>query len=62
MPESFEERYGIREPENNANAEKSESFVFPKQSSKTKEAIDKAGNKINDSVKMFANNLDGISP
>lgn len=62
MVESFEERYGIKESENTAKTEHSESFVFPKESSETKKAIDKAETKINWSVKLFANNLDEIEP
>jgi len=57
-PKSFEERYEIMESEN----KNSENFIFPEESSETKNAIDKAENKINDSVKIFANNLDWISP
>lgn len=57
-PKSFEERCGTMESENKT----SENFIFPKESSETKKAIDKAENKINDSVKIFANNLDWISP
>ena len=61
MGKSFEEMYGIKTADK-ANAEKSESFVFPKESSETKKAIDKADKKINESVKIFANNLDEIEP
>lgn len=37
-------------------------FIFPQESSETKKAISDAENKINTSVKIFANALDTISP
>ena len=40
----------------------SEGFIFPKESEETKRAVDEAENKINGAVKIFANNLDGLSP
>ena len=40
----------------------STNFIFPQESSETKKAISDAENKINTSVKIFANALDTISP
>ena len=42
--------------------EAGKNFIFPKESSETKKAIDLAEKKINNSVKVFAKNLDAISP
>lgn len=59
MTDSFEDRY-INKMEDEKSA--TDNFVFPKKSSETKEAFDKAEIKINNSVKTFANNLDSIKP
>jgi hypothetical protein len=48
---------------NNTNTEDStNSFVFPKESEETKEAIEKAEKTITQSVESFAKALDSTSP
>ena len=48
---------------NSSNTKKStDNFVFPKQSSETKEAVDKAEKIITESVESFARALDSTSP
>jgi hypothetical protein len=60
MPESHEDKHINR---NNVDAKNSTGgFVFPKQSSETKEAIDKAEKTIMEAVESFARALDSTSP
>jgi hypothetical protein len=60
MGESFEKRYINKTEKSEAEKSTADSFVFPKESSEIKKAIDKEDKKINESVKNFANNLEKI--
>ena len=60
MGEGFEERYINKTEKSEAEKSTVDSFVFPKESSEIKKAIDKEDKKINESVKNFANNLEKI--
>jgi hypothetical protein len=47
---------------NSDNENSTNNFVFPKKSSETKEALDKAEKTITESVESFARALDSTSP